>query len=202
VSKTYENNLTFPQLVLASTSAYRRELLGRLHIPFATVAPNVDETPLPGELPEQTATRLAQAKAAAVASQWPQALIIGCDQVAALEGVQLGKPRTHEDVFKQLQLMRGKTAMFYTAVCLLNALTGNTQIQVIPYRVRFRRISDAQIANYLAKEQPYYCAGSAKTEGLGIALIEAMQGDDPWALIGLPLIALVDMLKNEGMEVI
>jgi septum formation protein len=194
--------LTFPQLVLASTSAYRRELLGRLHIPFSTVTPNVDETPLPGELPEQTASRLAQAKAAAVASQWPQALIIGCDQVAALDGAQLGKPHTHEDAFKQLQLMRGKTAMFYTAVCLLNALTGNTQIQVIPYRVRFRRISDAQIANYLAKEQPYHCAGSAKTEGLGIALIEAMQGDDPWALIGLPLIALVDMLKNEGLEVI
>jgi septum formation protein len=194
--------LTFPQLVLASTSAYRRELLGRLHIPFSTVTPNVDETPLPGELPEQTASRLAQAKAAAVASQWPQALIIGCDQVAALDGAQLGKPHTHEDAFKQLQLMRGKTAMFYTAVCLLNALTGNTQIQVIPYRVRFRRISDVQIANYLAKEQPYHCAGSAKTEGLGIALIEAMQGDDPWALIGLPLIALVDMLKNEGLEVI
>lgn len=194
--------MTFPQLVLASTSAYRRELLGRLHIPFSTVTPNVDETPLPGELPEQTASRLAQAKAAAVASQWPQALIIGCDQVAALDGAQLGKPHTHEDAFKQLQLMRGKTAMFYTAVCLLNALTGNTQIQVIPYRVRFRRISDAQIANYLAKEQPYHCAGSAKTEGLGIALIEAMQGDDPWALIGLPLIALVDMLKNEGLEVI
>ena len=194
--------MTFPQLVLASTSAYRRELLGRLHIPFSTVAPNVDETPLPGELPEQTASRLAQAKAAAVASQWPQALIIGCDQVAALDGVQLGKPHTHEDAFKQLQLMRGKTAMFYTAVCLLNAPTGNTQIQVITYRVRFRRISDAQIANYLAKEQPYHCAGSAKTEGLGIALIEAMQGDDPWALIGLPLIALVDMLKNEGLEVI
>jgi len=202
VSKACENNLTFPQLVLASTSAYRRELLGRLHIPFSTVTPNVDETPLPGELPEQTASRLAQAKAAAVASQWPQALIIGCDQVAALDGAQLGKPHTHEDAFKQLQLMRGKTAMFYTAVCLLNALTGNTQIQVIPYRVRFRRISDAQIANYLAKEQPYHCAGSAKTEGLGIALIEAMQGDDPWALIGLPLIALVDMLKNEGLEVI
>lgn len=194
--------MTFPQLVLASTSAYRRELLGRLHIPFSTVTPNVDETPLPGELPEQTASRLAQAKAAAVASQWPQALIIGCDQVAALDGAQLGKPHTHEDAFKQLQLMRGKTAMFYTAVCLLNALTGNTQIQVIPYRVRFRRISDVQIANYLAKEQPYHCAGSAKTEGLGIALIEAMQGDDPWALIGLPLIALVDMLKNEGLEVI
>lgn len=194
--------MTFPQLVLASTSAYRRELLGRLHIPFSTVTPNVDETPLPGELPEQTASRLAQAKAAAVASQWPQALIIGCDQVAALDGAQLGKPHTHEDAFKQLQLMRGKTAMFYTAVCLLNALTGNTQIQVIPYCVRFRRISDAQIANYLAKEQPYHCAGSAKTEGLGIALIEAMQGDDPWALIGLPLIALVDMLKNEGLEVI
>jgi septum formation protein len=202
VSKTYENNLSVPQLVLASTSPYRRELLERLRIPFSIVAPNVDETPLRSELPEQTAARLAQAKAAAVAKQWPQALIIGCDQVVALEGVQLDKPHTHENAFKQLQLMRGKTAMFYTAVCLLNAATGNTQIQVIPNQVRFRRLSDAQITNYLTKEQPYHCAGSAKTEGLGIALIEAMHGEDPWALIGLPLIALVGMLKNEGLEVV
>ncbi|MFI4922669.1 MAG: Maf family nucleotide pyrophosphatase [Burkholderiales bacterium] len=202
MSKTYENNLSVPQLVLASTSPYRRELLERLRIPFSIVAPNVDETPLRGELPEQTAARLAQAKAAAAAKQRPQALIIGCDQVAALEGSQLDKPHTHENAFKQLQLMRGKTAMFYTAVCLLNAATGNTQIQVIPNQVRFRRLSDVQIANYLAKEQPYHCAGSAKTEGLGIALIEAMHGEDPWALIGLPLITLVDMLKNEGLEVV
>ncbi len=202
MSKRYENNLSAPQLVLASTSPYRRELLERLHVPFSVVAPNVDEMPLRGELPEQTATRLAKAKATAVARQWPQALIIGCDQVVALEGAQLGKPHTPEDAFKQLQLMRGKTAMFHTAVCLLNAATGNTQIQAIPYQVRFRPLSDAQIANYLTKEQPYYCAGSAKTEGLGIALIEAMHGEDPWALIGLPLIALVDMLKNEGLDVI
>ena len=194
--------MNLPQLVLASTSTYRRELLERLHIPFSIVAPNVDETPLRGELPEQTAARLAQAKAAAVARRWPQALIIGCDQVAALDGTQLGKPYAHEAAFKQLQLMRGKTAMFYTAVCLLNAATSNIQIKVIPYQVRFRNLSDAQIANYLAKEQPYHCAGSAKTEGLGIALIEAMHGEDPWALIGLPLIALVDMLKNEGLEII
>ena len=202
MSKAYENNLSALQLVLASTSPYRRELLERLCIPFSIVAPNVDETPLQGELPEQTAARLAQAKAAAAAKQRPQALIIGCDQVAALEGSQLAKPHTHENAFKQLQLMRGKTAIFYTAVCLLNAATGNTQIQVISNQVRFRRFSDAQIANYLAKEQPYHCAGSSKTEGLGIALIEAMDGEDPWALIGLPLIALVDMLKNEGLEVV
>jgi 7-methyl-GTP pyrophosphatase len=202
VSKTYENNLSAPQLVLASTSPYRRELLERLRIPFSIVAPNVDETPLQGELPEQTAARLAKAKAAAAAKQWPQALIIGCDQVAALMGAQLGMPHSHEDAFKQLQLMRGKTVMFHTALCLLNAATGNTQIQVIPYQVRFRRLSDAQIANYLTKEQPYYCAGSAKTEGLGIALIESMDGEDPWALIGMPLITLVDMLKNEGLDVI
>lgn len=194
--------MSAPQLVLASTSPYRRELLERLHVPFSVVAPNVDEMPLRGELPEQTAARLAKTKAAAVARQWPQALIIGCDQVVALEGAQLGKPHSHEDAFKQLQLMRGKTVMFHTALCLLNAATGNTQIQVIPYQVRFRPLSDAQIANYLTKEQPYYCAGSAKTEGLGIALIEAMHGEDPWALIGLPLIALVDMLKNEGLDVI
>ena len=194
--------MSIPQLVLASASTYRRELLERLHIPFSVVAPNLDEAPLPGEMPEQTAARLAKAKAAAVASQWPQALIIGCDQVAALEGTQLGKPHTHENAVKQLRLMRGKTTMFYTAVCLLNAATGKLQIKVIPYQVRFRSLNDRQIANYLAKEQPYHCAGSAKMEGLGVALIETMQGEDPYALIGLPLITLVEMLKHEGLEVI
>jgi len=202
VSKIYESNLSIPQLVLASTSTYRRELLERLHIPFSVVAPNVDESPLQGELPEQTAVRLAQAKAAKAAGQWADALVIGCDQVAALDGAQLGKPRTHENAFRQLKLMRGKTAEFYTAVCLLNTGTGHAQIKVIPYQVRFRNFSDEQIANYLRKEAPYDCAGGAKIEGLGVALIEAMYGEDPWALIGLPLIALVEMLKNEGVEVV
>ena len=194
--------MSIPQLILASTSTYRRELLERLRIPFSVAAPNVDETPLQGELPDQTAARLAQAKAAAVASQWPHALIIGCDQVAALEGAQLGKPQSRENALKQLRLMRGKTTVFHTAVCLLNSATGSSQIKVIPYQVRFRNLSDEQIANYLTKEQPYLCTGSAKMEGLGVALIESMHGEDPWALIGLPLITLVEMLKNEGLNVV
>ena len=202
MSKTYEKNLSSPQLVLASTSIYRRELLERLQLPFSTAAPNVDESPLPGERPEQTAVRLAQAKALAVKNLYPQALIIGCDQVAALDGTLLGKPHTHDNALKQLQFMRGKTVMFHTALCLLNARTGNLQTRVVPYQVRLRDYSDTQIASYLAREQPYHCTGSAKTEGLGVALIHSMQGDDPSSLIGLPLIALVDMLKNEGFEVL
>jgi len=202
VSKTYESNLSIPQLVLASSSTYRRELLERLHIPFSVVAPSVDESPLPGEFPEQTAARLAQAKAAKVADQWTDALVIGCDQVAALNGAQLGKPRTRENAFQQLQLLRGKTVEFRTALCLLNTGTGRTQIKVVANQVRFRNLSDQQIANYLEKESPYNCTAAAKVEGLGVALIEAMHGEDPWALIGLPLIALVEMLSNEGLEVV
>jgi len=187
-----------PLLVLASTSPYRRELLERLLLPFSIAAPDVDETPLQGELPAQTATRLAQAKALKVGSQWPRALIIGCDQVAALDGTRLGKPHTRENAFKQL--MCGKTAEFYTAVCLLNTTTGQTQTKVVHNQVRFRRLSDSQIGNYLDKERAFNCAGGAKLEGLGIALIAAVHGEDPWALIGLPLIALVEMLKNEGVD--
>lgn len=189
------------ELVLASTSPYRRELLSRLKLPFSVTSPEVDETPLPGETPEQTAYRLAIAKAQAVAVQHSDALIIGSDQVATLEGIQLGKPHTHENATRQLRTMRGKTVTFHTALCLHNSRSGNTQARVVPFMVRFRDLSDAEIERYLAKEQPYNCAGSAKAEGLGIALIEKMTGDDPNALIGLPLIALVDMLKNEGVSV-
>lgn len=202
MSKIYESNLSIPQLVLASSSIYRRELFERLHIPFSVVAPSVDESPLQGEFPEQTAARLAQAKAAKVASQWTDALVIGCDQVAALNGTQLGKPRTRENAFQQLQLLRGKTVEFYTALCALNTGTGRTQIKVVANQVRFRNLSDQQIANYLDKESPYNCTAAAKVEGLGVALIEAIYGEDPWALIGLPLIALVEMLNNEGVEVV
>lgn len=190
------------QLILASTSPYRRDLLSRLQIPFEVFAPDVDETPLPGEHPEQTATRLAEAKARVGATRFPDALIIGSDQVATLEGLQLGKPHTHENATKQLRMMRGKSVVFNTALCLYNSRSGTVQNRLVPFTVTFRDFSDVQIEHYLTKEQPYNCAGSAKSEGLGIALIARMEGEDPNALIGLPLIALIDMLHNEGFDVI
>ncbi|NOT14019.1 MAG: septum formation inhibitor Maf [Methylotenera sp.] len=189
-------------LILASSSIYRRELLERLQIPFITISPQVDETPLANEKPEDTALRLAQAKARKVALKHPNALIIGCDQVATLEGVQLGKPMTHDNAVKQLRLMRGKKVIFHSALCLFNAETDNMQATNVPFIVQFRHLTDAQIENYLLKEQPYHCAGSARSEGLGIVLIESMQGDDPNALIGLPLIKVIDMLQNEGVPII
>ncbi len=195
----YRHFVSSMKLILASSSPYRRELLERLHIPFIVVAPDVDETPLTGEKPEETALRLAQIKARKIAEFHPDALIIGCDQVATLNGQQLGKPLTHDNASMQLRLMRGQNVTFHSALCLYNAATGNMQAEDIIYEVRFRHLSDDQIEAYLLKEQPYHCAGSAKSEGLGIALIEWMRGDDPNALIGLPLIALVDMLKQEGV---
>lgn len=194
--------MTAPQLILASSSIYRRELLERLQIPFTCHAPEVDETPLNGELPQQTALRLAQQKARKIAESQPTALIIGCDQVATLDDLQLGKPLTHDNAVRQLRLMRGREVTFHSALCLYNAATGSMQAEAVPYIVRFRNLDDQQIERYLLKEQPYHCAGSAKSEGLGIALIESMHGDDPNALIGLPLIRLVSMLHNEGVDVI
>jgi septum formation protein len=191
-----------PPLVLASTSVYRRELLARLQIPFEVAAPDVDETPLAHESPVDTATRLAEAKARKVAPQFPGALIIGSDQVAVLGGTQIGKPLTHENAVKQLRMMRGKTVGFHTALVLFDGRNGSVQKRVVPMAVTFRDATDAQIENYLLKEQPYHCAGSAKAEGLGIALIARMEGADPNALIGLPLIALVEMLKHAGVEVL
>lgn len=187
------------QLVLASTSPYRKELLSRLKLPFEVVAPEVDETPLPGEAPQDTALRLAQLKARAVKAKFPDALIIGSDQVAVLEGTQLGKPHTHDNAVKQLRFMRGKTVGFHTALCLYNSRMDRMQAEVVPYLVSFRDLTDVQIEGYLRKEQPYNCAGSAKSEGLGIALIAKMEGCDPNALVGLPLIRLIDMLTNEGV---
>jgi len=189
-------------LVLASTSVYRRDLLSRLQIPFSVATPEVDEAHAPGESPEQTACRLAQQKARAVSGSCGEALIIGSDQVAVLDGEPLGKPLTHENAVRQLRRIRGKTALFHTAVVLHNSRTGRTQTRLVSSAVTFRELSDQQIQNYLAREQPYHCAGAAKTEGLGIALIEKMQVEDPNALIGLPLIALVDMLQNEGVEIV
>lgn len=189
-------------LILASSSPYRRELLERLQIPFTVASPDVDETPLQGEAPEATALRLAQAKARKIGHSQPNSLIIGCDQVATLDNLQLGKPLTHDNAVKQLSLMSSRIVSFHSALCLYNSTSGNMQAEVVTYAVKFRNLSDAEIENYLLKEQPYHCAGSAKSEGLGIALIEWMRGDDPNALIGLPLIALINMLKNESVTVI
>lgn len=189
-------------LVLASTSVYRRELLERLQIPFLVAAPNVDETPLPGESAQQTSRRLSMEKAGAVAANYPDALIIGSDQVALLGDQQMGKPLDHDNAVRQLRAMRGKSVMFYTALTLLDAPAGAMQTGVAKNRVSFREYSDREIESYLRKEQPYHCAGSAKSEGLGIALIGRMEGNDPNALIGLPLILLVDMLKKRGMPVL
>ena len=189
-------------LILASSSEFRRELLQKLEIPFRSISPRVDETPLDSEKPHETALRLAQVKARKIGDEYPHALVIGCDQVATLDGEQLGKPLNHTNATKQLQKMRGREVTFHSALCLYNAATGNMQAEVVPYIVRFRQLSDEQIENYLNKEQPYQCAGSAKSEGLGIALIERMIGEDPNALIGLPLIKLINMLKNENIEVI
>jgi len=187
-------------LVLASTSVYRSELLQRLQLPFETAAPEVDETPLPGESARTTSLRLAQEKARAVATAYPDALIIGSDQVALLDGEQIGKPLTHDNAFRQLRAMRGKTTIFYTALALLNSKTGRMQAKVAENHVTLRDLGDAEIEGYLFKEQPYHCAGSAKSEGLGIALMSRMTGDDPNALVGLPLILLTGMLRRENVR--
>ena len=189
-------------LILASSSEYRRQLLQKLLIPFNSISPNIDESALAGEKPQETALRLAQEKAKKIGNEYPHALVIGCDQVATLDGEQLGKPLNHNNATAQLQKMRGREVVFHSALCVYNAATGNMQAVVVPYLVKFRQLSDEQIESYLTKEQPYHCAGSAKSEGLGIALIERMLGEDPNALIGLPLIKLVTMLKNEGIEII
>jgi septum formation protein len=190
------------KLILASSSPYRQELLARLGLPFDAISPEIDESPLDGELPQETALRLAQLKAKKVAESHPDALVIGCDQVATLDGIQLGKPMTHENAVKQLQYQRGRRVTFHSALCLYNALTKHMQAEVVPYDVEFRNLTDAQIENYLRIEEPYNCAGSAKSEGLGIAVIASMTGSDPNALIGLPLIKLITMLQNEEVNVV
>jgi septum formation protein len=191
-----------PSIVLASTSPYRRDLLARLRLRFEVRAPAVDETALPGEAARETALRLAQAKARAVAPDWPAALIIGCDQVAVLDGVSLGKPGNHASAVAQLKAMRGRSVLFHTALALFNARTGALQTAEVPTTVRFRQYGDAEIERYLEVEQPYDCAGSAKIEGLGIVLVESVESTDPTALIGLPLMQLVAMLGKEGVAVV
>ncbi|SDH53334.1 Maf family protein [Propionivibrio dicarboxylicus] len=190
------------QIVLASTSPFRRELLQRLKISFTTANPETDEAVLDGETPPQTALRLSEAKARAVAANYKDALIIGSDQVAFLGDQIFGKPGNHENAVRQLQAMRGQTVNFFTGLCLLNTQTGKAHVCGVPTLVTLRDLSDEEIENYLKLEQPYHCAGSAKSEGLGIALIARMQGEDPNALIGLPLIALCEMFRQEGIRIL
>ncbi len=190
------------KLVLASTSPYRRELLNRLGLPFDVANPRADESPLPDETPENLALRLSEVKARAVAQAYPDALIIGSDQVATVDGKIYGKPGTHERAVAQLRELSGKTVNFFTGLCLFDAKNGKTEVRGIPTLVKFRELSDTEIENYLKREPAYDCAGSAKSEGLGIALLASMQGDDPNALVGLPLIALCDMLRNKGVQVL
>ena len=189
-------------LILGSTSAYRRELLNRLRIPFSVEAPEVDETPLAGELPLALATRLALAKARAVAYKHPESVVIGSDQVADLEGLSLGKPGNFERATAQLRQMRGKTVVFHTALAVVCVTTGFEQQDVASVRVQFRDLSDPEIEAYLLAETPYDCAGSAKSEGLGIALLAAIDNDDPTALVGLPLIRTCHMLRAAGLKLL
>ena len=188
-------------LVLASTSRYRKELLERLRLPFMCIGPAVDETPLAGEAPLALAQRLALAKAQAVAQELQTAVVIGSDQVADLNGQPLGKPGTHEKAVAQLQKMRGQTLIFHTSVAVVCPADDFCQQHTASVRVRFRDLSDEAIERYLRAEQPYDCAGSAKSEGLGIALLEAIDSDDPTALIGLPLIHTARMLRAAGIDI-
>jgi len=190
------------QLVLASTSRYRRELLSRLGLPFEVLSPDVDETPLPGESPSATALRLSVLKAQAAAATYPDALIIGSDQVLMFGSEQLGKPGNFDNAFTQLKKMQGRAMVFHTALTLLNSRSGHNQTRDVPTVVHIRPLSDAQITAYLQKEKPFDCAGSAKSESLGIALMERMESPDPTALVGLPLMVLTEMLGNEGVDVL
>lgn len=190
-----------PKIVLASTSVYRKQLLERFGLAFKVARPDLDETPLPDETPVATAERLAEEKARAVAAQFPNALIIGSDQVAHRGDLRFDKPGTVARAIAQLGEMSGKSITFHTAVCLYNSQTGQSQLEGVPVEARFRELSEDEIKRYVERERPLDCAGSAKSEGLGISLLEYMRGDDPTALIGLPLIALARMLRAEGVQV-
>ena len=189
-------------VILGSTSRYRKELLSRLRIPFEVCAPHVDETPLPGEAPKELALRLALAKALAVAKQNPNAVVIGSDQVADLDGTPLGKPGNHTNAVLQLQKMRGKTVVFQTALSVVCVANGYQRTDLAAVRVKFRDLTDSEIEAYLRAEEPYDCAGSAKSEGLGIALLDAIDNDDPTALVGLPLIRTCQMLREAGVTLL
>ncbi len=189
-------------LILGSTSRYRKELLSRLQIPFETAAPDVDETPHNNESPKDLALRLALAKARAVALKNPEAVVIGSDQVADLDGTPLGKPGNHTNATLQLQRMRGKTVIFQTALSVVCIASGYERTDLAEVKVKFRDLSDAEIEAYLRAEEPYDCAGSAKSEGLGIALLDAIDNDDPTALVGLPLIRTCQMLREAGVKLL
>ena len=194
-----------PRLILASSSPYRRELLERLRVPFDVIVPAIDETPLAGETPEVTALRLAEAKARAVTDKLGAgvaALVIGSDQVATYDGLQIGKPGTHDKALAQLQAMRGREVLFHSALCLFDSRSGTAQSADVITRVQFRDLPNAELDAYLRAETPYDVAGSAKSEGLGIALLEAIHSDDPTALVGLPLIALSRMLLAAGFPLL
>lgn len=192
--------MTAPRLILASTSRYRRELLERLRLPFDVVSPGVDETPRPGEAPVDLARRLARAKAAAVAEAHPDAVVIGSDQVADLAGTPIGKPGDHARAVLQLRAMSGRCVVFQTAVAVLRKQTGYIGEVLVPVTVRFRTLADDEIEHYLRAEQPYDCAGSARSESLGVALLEAIESDDPTALVGLPLIRTAALLRAAGID--
>jgi septum formation protein len=193
---------THRKLILGSTSPYRRELLERLRIPFEVAAPDVDEAPQANETPKQLACRLAMAKARAVAAQFPSCVVIGSDQVADMDGEALGKPYNHARATAQLQQMRGKTVIFQTAVAVVCLETGFAQMDLAQVKVKFRELADTEIEAYLRAETPYDCAGSAKSEGLGIALLESIDNDDPTALVGLPLIRTCRMIQAAGVRVL
>lgn len=190
------------QLILASTSPFRRELLGRLGLPFAIDSPDIDETPLANESPEKLVARLALAKAQAVAARHPDALIIGSDQVAFCKDSILGKPGNHARALEQLQLLSGQTVRFYTGLSLLDSRTQRSETIVEPFDVHFRELTTTQIDSYLMREEPYQCAGAFKSEGLGIALFRRLEGADPNALIGLPLIQLVSLLEKFSVRIL
>jgi septum formation protein len=198
--KTPEKTMRNLPLILASTSRYRRELLGRLGLPFEVVAPDVDEGSLPGERPRETALRLAEAKARAVAARGSAGLVVGSDQVAECDGEPVGKPGSHEAAIAQLQRLSGRTVTFHTGVALVNAATGRVQRELVDVASTFRTLSRREIDAYLARERPYDCAGSVRSEALGITLFERIVSDDPTALIGLPLIVLARMLRAEGVD--
>lgn len=192
----------YRKLVLGSTSPYRREMLARLRLPFEVAPPDVDESPYPDEAPAQLARRLALAKAHSVAARFPDCVVIGSDQVADLDGQALGKPGNHRNALAQLQQMRGRSVIFQTAVAVVCQETGFEQLDLAPVKVQFRALTDAEIETYLLAEQPYDCAGSAKSEGLGIALLESIDNDDPTALVGLPLIRTCRMIRAAGVKVL
>jgi septum formation protein len=194
--------ISLMKLILASTSPYRRALLERLQVEFLCDSPDIDESPLEGESVENMVVRLAKFKAEAVTAKYPDALIIGSDQSAVLEGEILTKSGNYETAVRQLQKASGKRIVFQTGLCLLNTQSGNTQTACVPYTVVFKPLTQEMIEHYLKKEQPYNCAGSFKSEGMGIALFEKFEGEDPNALIGLPLIKLIEMLENEGFSVL